>query len=152
MPRLLLYASPSQNNRKVEAFAKACLEWMPCYGGLGRVAVSRTAYGEYCTSKVPLLADSAVDDIVLSLHCRVHPSATVWRPTFFYLAALKARNTPHPNPTRLPTTVLCSTGTNVNLRRLTSGHSLYPAIMSGHICYRRRGSAPLVRSTPQFGS
>lgn len=83
----------------------------------------------------------------LSLHRRLRPSATTWRITG-HLAARIARNTPQPNPTRLPTTVLCSTGTNVKLRRLTSGHSLYPAIMSGHVCCRGIELARLVLSSP----
>lgn len=51
---------------------------------------------------------------------------------FFALPPLiKLRKTPHPTPTRLPTRVLCSTGTSVKFSRLTAGHSFCPADMSG---------------------
>ena len=75
-------------------------------------------------------------------HCRQH----------YYCAANNARYTPHPIPTRLPTTVLCSTGMNKCCTRLTAGHSLYPAFMTGHICYRTAVSSckrPQKRSTPR---
>lgn len=48
--------------------------------------------------------------------------------------ARNARYTPQPNPTKLPTRVLRSTGTSVKQIRLTAGHNLYPADISGQSC------------------
>ena len=48
--------------------------------------------------------------------------------------ARRAKKTPQPKPTKLPRSVLRSTGTSVKLITLNAGHSLYPAIMIGKVC------------------